>query len=207
MRFKIYENIYGKNSNNKINKRKHKHSLSPFCKLDGGNVEYNIQSFNRSMGDNNSDISSFSLGETLSKDTNELKSELDYLDESQEPTYTYSYKGPVYRFEKVYTVLKEPIYTSAKNEKQAVNFIKGKLKKQFGFDYKAKLDIDEDNIQLVIKQDDNLMKKEISQDYDYDESDFVGSFNNRDIYFIDGKYIVDNMEFSSFDDLKDFLED
>ena len=129
------------------------------------------------------------------------------LRESYKPTYTYSYKGPVYRFEKVYTVLKEPIYTSAKNKRQAANFIKGKLKKQFGFDYKAKLDIDEDNIQLVIKQDDNLTKKEIPQDYDYDESDFVGSFNNRDIYFIDGKYIIDNMEFSSFDDLKDFLED
>ena len=73
MKFKIYETIYGKNSNNEINKRKHKHSLSPFCKLDGGNVEYNVNMFNRAMGSENISGDVSGIGEALNEALSENK--------------------------------------------------------------------------------------------------------------------------------------
>ena len=36
-------------SNNEINKKKYKRSLSPFQKLDAGNVEYNVSMFNKAV--------------------------------------------------------------------------------------------------------------------------------------------------------------
>lgn len=134
------------------------------------------------------------------------------LNESILPTYTFSYKGPVYRFEKVYTVLDKPIYTTAQNEKQAATVLKGKLKKEFGFDYNAKLDIDEDKIKLVDVPNKEYQffnsKKRKEKDYENDKyAKWIGSKNNKDIYFVDGKYMLDDMEFSSIDELEDYLED
>lgn len=192
---KLQENIYTGENNNKINKRKYKkHSMSPFVSLDAGNVEYNVNMFNRAMGNGVSaegSETSTALGEAI--DT---------------PTYTFSYKGPVYRFERVYTVLKEPIYTTASTAKQAANMIKGKLKNKFGFDYKAKLDIDEDNITLVDVPDNEyqIFNNENKQEAEYDDLDLVGTMYGKDIYYINGKYIVDDMEFVSIGEIEDYLE-
>ena len=42
------ENIYDGNNNNKINKKKYKkHAMSPLVSLDAGNVEKNIEMFNK----------------------------------------------------------------------------------------------------------------------------------------------------------------
>lgn len=135
-------------------------------------------------------------------DTNES------LNESSIPTYTFSYKGPVYRFERVYTVLKEPIYTTASTAKQAANMIRGKLKNKFGFDYKAKLDIDEDNIMLVDVPDNEyqIFNNKNKQKAEYDDLDLVGTMHGKDIYYINGKYIVDDMEFVSIGEIEDYLE-
>lgn len=132
------------------------------------------------------------------------------IKESYKPTYTFSYKGPVYRFERVYTVLKDPIYTTVSTAKQAANMIKGKLKNKFGFDYKAKLDIDEDNIMLVDVPDNEYQifnnKNKNKQETEYDDLDLVGTLGGKDIYYINGKYIVDDMEFVSIGEIEDYLE-
>ena len=138
---------------------------------------------------------------------------LESLSESVKPTYTFRYKGPVYRFERVYTVLKEPIYTTAQNEQQAANSIKGKLKEKFGFDYKAKLDIDEDNVEIVHTPNneyDNYIRKPKEMEYKYDDDfdmDIIGTIGGKDVYFKDGKYIVDDMEFVSMSEVEDYLGD
>ena len=135
------------------------------------------------------------------------------LTESAKPTYTFRYQGPVYRFERVYTVLKEPIYTTAQNEHQAANSIRGKLKEKFGFDYKAKLDIDEDNVEIVHTPNneyDDYIRKPKEMEYKYDDDfdmDMVGTVGGKDVYFKDGKYIVDDMEFVSMSEVEDYLGD
>jgi len=190
-------NIYvGKNSNNNINKRKYKkHSMSPFTSLNAGNVEYNISMFNKAMGnDTSTEVSgdSTSLGEAVDK-----------------PTYTFSYKGPIYRFKKVIGSLKEPIYTTAQNEQHAATMLRGKLKKKYGFDYKAKLDIDDNKIELVDTPDIEYQlyqDKNFKDEEDLSGAEFVGSFNNKDIYYLDGYYIVDNIAFVSYEDAIDYLE-
>lgn len=150
MRFKLRENIYAGDNNNKKNKRKYKkHSMSPFVSLDAGNVPYNIMMFNKMNGSyDSSDNSSEASGENVS--IGEALKILDEVD-SHKSTHTYSYKGPVYRFEHVYTYLKEPIYTTAYTKKQAVNFIKSRLKDMFNFKQTAKLDIDESKVKIVEK--------------------------------------------------------
>lgn len=76
MKFALPENIYAKNNNNEINKKKYKkHSMSPFCSLDAGNVDYNIAMFNKMNGidtssENNTSLDSsgateMSVGEAL----------------------------------------------------------------------------------------------------------------------------------------------
>lgn len=73
MKFKIIkENIYdGKNTNNKINKRKYKkHSMSPFISLDAGNVEYNINMFNKAMG-NDTTTETVAVSEALNESLSE----------------------------------------------------------------------------------------------------------------------------------------
>ena len=40
----LKENIYTGDNNNKKNKRKYKHAMSPFCNLNAGNVEKNVSS-------------------------------------------------------------------------------------------------------------------------------------------------------------------
>lgn len=132
------------------------------------------------------------------------------LKESILPTYTYSYKGPVYRFEKVYTVLAKPVYTTAQNEKQAATMIKGKLKNQFGFDFKAKLDIDNDKVVKVSQQDNEseyYRKQKRIRGKELPDSDIVGTVNGEDIYYIDGYYIVNGIQFVSYEDAVDYLED
>lgn len=190
MKFKlIKENIYdGKNNNNKINKKKYKkHSFSPFVSLDAGNVEYNVNMFNKAMGnDASTEVSgdSTSLGEDVNK-----------------PTYTYSYKGPVYRFEHLYTNLKEPIYTTAQNKKQAATILKGKLKQKFGFEYNAKLDIDESRIQSDNKNEEKETKNNLYRKK-------VGSFQGKAIYLLkDGKYMLGNKKFDSSEQLRDYMEE
>lgn len=198
MRFRIKENIYAGNTNNKINKKKYKkHSMSPFVSLDAGNVPYNIMMFNKANG-----------VKEAPADVNTSDSGGEALGESVNPTYTYSYKGPVYRFEKVYTVLDEPVYTTAQSKEHAANMIRGKLKKQFGFDYKAKLDIDEDKVEQEYSVDDEYEipqdnKKEIK---DILDATYVGTVNDEDIYYLDGYYIANDIAFVSYEDAKDYLE-
>lgn len=196
MKFKLKENIYAGETNNKINKKKYKkHSMSPFVSLDAGNVPYNIMMFNKGNGVTNTEVStSESGGEALG--------------EGVTPTYTYSYKGPVYRFEKVYTVLDEPVYTTAQSKEHAANMIRGKLKKQFGFDYKAKLDIDDDAVELQYSADDEyeIPQDDIKKEKDLSDATYVGSIDNKDVYYLDGYYIVDDIAFVSYEDAKDYLE-
>lgn len=71
------------------------------------------------------------------------------LHESEKPTYTFKYEGPIYRFKRYIENTKEPIYTEAQNEKHAATMIRGKLKKLLGLSYNSNLDIDEDKIELV----------------------------------------------------------
>lgn len=94
-KFRLTENIYsGKNSNNEINKRKHKRSMSPFVSLNAGDVEKSIDVFNKGFGDDCSTCGeSVSIGEALNlledvKDSDiiddiilELKPGLDYLED------------------------------------------------------------------------------------------------------------------------------
>lgn len=134
------------------------------------------------------------------------------LNETAKPTYTYSYIGPVYRFENIYTVLKEPVYTTAQNRKQAATMLKGKLKQEFGFDYKAKLDIDEENIREL-----SPIELEDEQDYysyrnnkldNHDEDDMVGYINGKPIYFEDGYYTIGGIggTFISFEEAEEYLQ-
>ena len=108
----------------------------------------------------------------------------------------------------MYTVLDEPIYTTAQNPKHASTILKGKLKKQLGFDYNAKLDIDDDKIRLVDKPVDEYQLFLDKKDFD-DEPDeeWIGNFKDKDIYFSDGRYISNGMEFSSMSELQDYLGD
>ena len=123
------------------------------------------------------------------------------IKESYKPTYTYSYKGPVYRFEHLYTNLKEPIYTTAQNKKQAATILKGKLKQKFGFEYNAKLDIDESRI-----QSDNKNEEKETKDNLYRKK--VGSFQGKAIYLLkDGKYMLGNKKFNSSEQLRDYMEE
>lgn len=69
MRFKLVENIYSGETNNKKNKRK-KHSLSPFINLDAGNVEYNVDMFNKAMG-NETSAETGAVSEALNESLNE----------------------------------------------------------------------------------------------------------------------------------------
>lgn len=128
------------------------------------------------------------------------------IKESYKPTYTFSYKGPVYRFEKLYDILKEPVYTMAQNKKHAATMLKGKLKKKYGFANNAKLDIDEDKIELEDPQDDryNLDKLKSKPNY----ARFVTNLVDREIYTVDGIYKVEglNIEFPSLSELYDYLE-
>lgn len=85
----LEENIYAGDNNNKKNKRKYKHAMSPFCSLNAGNVEKNIEMFNHMSnvgdapssagGDNggagmgeslmNEDLYSDNVGKWISDDT------------------------------------------------------------------------------------------------------------------------------------------
>lgn len=189
MRFKLVENIYSGETNNKKNKRK-KHSLSPFINLNAGNVEYNVSMFNKAMGNETSSETG-----AVSEALNESK-----------PTYTFSYKGPVYRFEKLYDILKEPVYTMAQNKKHAATMLKGKLKKKYGFANNAKLDIDEDKIELENPQDDRYSLDKLKSKPNY--ARFVNNIVGREIYTVDGIYKVEglNIEFPSLSELYDYLE-
>ena len=68
-------NIYvGNNSNNKINKKKYKkHSMSPFMSLDAGNVEYNVNMFNKAMGSENISSEVTGISEALNEALSETK--------------------------------------------------------------------------------------------------------------------------------------
>jgi len=200
----LKENIYAGDNNNKKNKRKYKHAMSPFCNLNAGNVEKNVEMFNHinDVGDAPSSAGGDNGGAGMGES----------LNETQTPTYTYSYIGPVYRFENIYTVLKEPVYTTAQNRKQAATMLKGKLKQEFGFDYKAKLDIDEENIKEL-----SPVELEDEQDYysyrkykldNHDEDDMVGYINGKPIYFEDGYYTIGGVggTFISFEEAKEYLQ-
>lgn len=133
------------------------------------------------------------------------------LIETAKPTYTFSYKGPVYRFNKIYTVLKEPIYVIADNINHAYTLLTGKLKKQNNFSYNSNLTIDKDDIIQVTSDpfdyeviEYNPIKKE-----QHKESDYIGSINNHDIYFENGYYKIDDLpiKFISEEDIRDYLEE
>lgn len=87
MKFKLKENIYTGDNNNKKNKRKYKkHSMSPFVSLDAGNVPYNVMMFNKMNGsydssDNSSEASgeNVSMGEAL-KMLNEVDNEVEIFE-------------------------------------------------------------------------------------------------------------------------------
>ena len=195
MKFKIKENIYTGNNNNKINKKKYKHALSPFCSLDAGNVEKNVEFFNKAMGSGDSTATgeATAVGEAF----------------TQTPTYTFKYIGPVYRFEGVYDTLDKPIYTDAQSKQHAANMIKGKLKNKYGFSYNAKLGIDEDKVELVTSNPDKVDIKD-KEEIIHDDKDYIETINNHDVYFENGYYVVDgleNIKFISEDEIRDYLEE
>ena len=69
MKFRLYENIYDGENNNKINKKKYKkHSMSPFVSLNAGDVQRGIDMFNHAMGSDTSstaDASVSVMGESI----------------------------------------------------------------------------------------------------------------------------------------------
>lgn len=207
MNKKLNENIYTGDNNNKKNKKKYKkHSISPFVSLDAGDVEKNNEIFNKMNTPNiSSDTGNFSNGESMGE----------AFDNDQTPTYTYSYVGPVYRFERVYDVLKEPVYTDAKSAAHAANMIKGKLKRRYGFDMNARLDIDMDKVEKVEYDDSfhlgdfDYMQYEDKGRPEYDEKDYIDSIDGKDVYFVDGYYRIDGLdnEFISEEEIRDYLEE
>lgn len=202
----IIENIYdGKKSNNKINKRKYrKHSMSPFCGL-APNVEKNIEMFNKANTTGSVPTSSAGMNGNSGGEG---------MGESYKPTYTYSYIGPVYRFEKLYDTLKEPVYTTAQNRKHASTMLKGKLKQKYGFAPSAKLDIEEKQIREI-----SPLEYEDEMDYynywdnknkeDIEDAELVSYINGDKIYYKDGYYKIagNNMTFVSEEEAREFLED
>jgi len=81
MKFALPENIYAKNNNNEINKKKYKkHSMPPFISLDAGNVDYNIAMFNKMNGvdtsaENNTSSDSSGAAEVAMSENLELLNE------------------------------------------------------------------------------------------------------------------------------------
>lgn len=195
--------------------KKHQKGLSPFCYLNpnAGNVEKNIEMFNNST---NTDSVSLGSGEAVSEMLEEESSKLfnqidddvsDLINESEFPSYTFVYEGPVYRFERVYDRKCKPVYTDARTNKQAVNFIKGKLKARYGFSMNAKLDIDESKVKKV--ENPYGYEEEVGrQKIEFPEDDYVGDFDGDSVYFKDGYYWVDGIEqpFISVEDIYDYLE-
>ena len=68
----------------------------------------------------------------------------------QKPQYKYYYRGPVYHFEYIING-REPwqAYTMAVSKAQAINNIKMQAKKEFGFAKDARLEINDNDLQLV----------------------------------------------------------
>ena len=151
-------------------------------------------------------------GHMSNRDIQNMKSRK--LVESYKPTYTYSYIGPVYRFEKLYDTLKEPIYTTAQNRKHAATMLKGKLKQKYGFAPGAKLDIEEKQIREI-----SPLEYEDERDYynywnnknkeDIEDAELVSYINGDKIYYKDGYYKIagNNMTFVSEEEAREFLED
>lgn len=130
----IYE-VYAMNENLKDDLKKHKkfankHSkgLSPFTNSCAGNVEKNTEIFNN-IANATSDIGTTGSGEGTA------------MGEALEDIHRYMYQGPVTWMGKYYGEVKEPIYTEAKTEAEAINHLEYKVKMMFGFkrDQRVKL--------------------------------------------------------------------
>ena len=80
--------------------------------------------------------------------------------ESSHEMEKYSYIGPVYRFDKIYDIIKEPIYTVAKSYEAAMRNICFKLKEKYKLDKGANLTIDKNKI----KKDDEI--KELTKEFE-----------------------------------------
>ena len=123
------------------------------------------------------------------------------IKESYKNNYIYKYAGPVYRFEKLYDNIKEPIYTTAKSKAQAINNFKKRLKDEYNLVDWSKLDIDEDRVLIVeFEPEDNSV-----QDLNINPDNQVTTINGKPVYFQDGYYIIDNMKFIDEDEIKAYL--
>lgn len=91
-------------------------------------------------------------------------------------------------------------------DKHSATMLKGKLKKKYGFANNAKLDIDEDKIELEDPQDDRYNLDRLKSKPNY--ARFVTNLVDREIYTVDGIYKVEglNIEFPSLSELYDYLE-
>lgn len=192
----IKENIYEVKSKKK--KKKNNNSLLPHGSDGFTDVEYDIKMFNH-MNNVDQDTS-------INSDSNISP---DGIAESTASKDKYMYKGPVYRFERLYTILNKPIYTYARSEKEAINNINGKLKKRYGFAYSAKLNIDETMLQKIEKDVEYKTTKDtfITTD-DHDAKDLIFSYKGFDIYFEDGYYIIEGMNtrFISESDVMEYID-
>ena len=123
------------------------------------------------------------------------------IKESYKNNYIYEYAGPVYRFEKLYDNIREPIYTTAKSKAQAINNFKKRLKDEYNLVDWSKLDIDDDKVLIVeFEPEDNSV-----QDLDINQDNQVTTINGKPVYFQDGYYIIDNMKFIDEDEIKAYL--
>lgn len=111
----------------------------------------------------------------------------------------YSYVGPIYRFNKLYATIKEPIYTVAKSYEDAMKNMCFRLKEKYGFIKGANLTIDKDKIKKNTeieeltkefeKEPENIETKIDDPKYNFDDSDR------------DEEYVVESI--LSFDDWLD----
>ena len=123
--------------------------------------------------------------------------------ESSHEMEKYSYVGPVYRFDKIYDIIKEPIYTVAKSYEAAMRNICFKLKEKYKLDKGANLTIDKNKI----KKDDEI--KELTKEFERQPKDVETKIDDPKSNFDDPdsneEYVVESI--LNFEDWLDIYFD
>ena len=117
--------------------------------------------------------------DVVSKYTNIYNSEKKDLEETS-ANNKYSFTGPVYRFEHIVDVIKEPIYTIAPSIDKAYTNFCYRLKTSLGLERFAKLTINKENIKIVEDEE------------DFNENDFEDIKQNSGAVINDPKYNVED---------------
>lgn len=165
--FDYYNDFYDDGNSELVNKYKdmydsemrdleEKLSFSEFCKKFDDHIK---QSFDTITGEEDSYKkypSSFNQHQTYAYD-DYLNGTSYFEDEMLEESSTnnkYSFTGPVYRFEHVVDIIKEPIYTLAPSIDKAYTNFCYRLKSSLGLERFAKLTIDKKDIKIVEDEED-----------------------------------------------------